>query len=233
MSAADESLTATEIVSRCDNLARGNESFAQITMTISRPAWSRTMIMEAWTRKTEEVFVRVLAPKKDKGMTFLKKRREAWQYVPSIERVVKVPPSMMLQSWLGSDFTNDDVVRADSVVESYTHSIAGETNEQGIAYWIIDAVPKPDAAVVWGKVRLKVRKGSYIADRIEYFDEDGKLVRRCDMSDIRDIEGTTLPVCCTVYDLERPGNKTEMRYDRLTFKPDIGPDTFTERNLSK
>lgn len=226
-------LTAKEVVRRCDDLLRGEQSYCKLTMTVVRQKWSRTVAMEAWTRGTEESFIRVLAPPKEQGVTFLKKGREAWQYAPAIDRVVKIPPSMMLQSWLGSDFTNDDVVRADSLVVDYDHAFAGEPEEDGVAYWVVAARPKPAAPVVWGRVELKIRKADFIPARVDYYDEDGELVKYYETADYAEVEGRRLALRATMHDRSRPGNRTELRYAELTFRPDLPADEFTVQNLRR
>lgn len=226
-------LAPVEIVRRCDDLLRGAESYCKLTMAITRPNWSRTVAMEAWTRGTEESFIRVLAPPKERGVTFLKKGREAWQYAPTIDRVIKIPPSMMLQSWLGSDFTNDDVVRADSLVVDYDHAILSVPEEDGVAYWMIEARPKPAAPVVWGRIVLKIRQADFIPVRVDYYDEDSALVKYYETADFADVEGRRLALRATMHDQSRPGNQTEIRYDSLTFKPRMEPDTFTVQNLRR
>ena len=233
MAAGAESLPAVEIVRRCDDLLRGEESYCRVTMTLTRPPWSRTVVMDAWTRGVQKSFIRTLSPPKEKGVTFLKKGRQAWQYAPSIDRVIKIPPSMMLQSWMGSDFTNDDVVRADSMVTDYDHTIASEPEENGVEYWVIQARPKPEAPVVWGRVDLKIRKADFIPVRVDYYDEDGRLVKYYETSDFKEIEGRRLATRMTMHDESHPGNQTEIRYESLTFKPDLKPDTFTEQNLRR
>ncbi len=231
--ARGEELSATEIVRRCDDLLRGEQSYCKLTMTVARLKWTRTVAMEAWTRGTEESFIRVLAPPKEQGVTFLKKGREAWQYAPTIDRVIKIPPSMMLQSWLGSDFTNDDVVRADSLVVDYDHVLAAEPEEDGVAYWVVTARPKPAAPVVWGRIELKIRKADFIPVRVDYYDEDGALVKYYETADFAEVEGRRLALRATMYDRSRPGNRTELRYEALTFKPDLPADTFTVQNLRR
>jgi hypothetical protein len=127
------------------------------------------MKMAGWTEGTTKSFIEVLAPRKDQGVTFLKLDRQAWQYVPAVDRTIKIPPSMMLQSWKGSDFTNDDVVRADSLVVDYTHHLV----EQSETTWTIEARPKPKAPVVWGKIILQVNKANFVSEGADYFDEEG------------------------------------------------------------
>jgi outer membrane lipoprotein-sorting protein len=231
--AAESVPDAREIVRLSDDLHRREQSYATITMVITRPDWTRTLEMEGWTQGTSNSFMRVLKPKKEKDVTFLKKGREAWQYVPSVDRVIKIPPSMMLQSWMGSDLTNDDIVRADSLVVDYDHRIAEETEENGTGYWIVESIPKENAPVVWDKVVLKVRRTSYLADRIDYYDEDGVLVKYYLTSDIKNIEGLELATKFIMYDKTREGYSTTLTYDKLTFRPEIKKGTFTVRNLRR
>ena len=225
--------TAKDIVKRSDDLMRGLQSYAKVTMKIKRPEWSREVIMETWSEGTEKAFIRTLAPAKEKGVTFLKIGREAWNYLPSAERVIKIPPSMMLQSWMGSDFTNDDLVKADSLVVDYTHKIEKDYEENGIKFWQLLLVPKENAAVVWGKVVLKVRQDNYVTTKCEYFNEDMKLVKYFETSNIQKVEGKFVPMEFTMKNLKKSGYSTTIIYDELTFKPKIGPDTFSKSNLKR
>ncbi len=228
---ASDHLSATEIVRRGNDLLRGEKSFSEVTMTISRPEWKRSLTMEAWTEGTEKTLIRILSPAKEKGVGFLKKGRESWQYVPAIDRVIKLPPSMMLQSWMGSDFTNDDVVRADSIVVDYTHEIVDERVEDGVFFWVIEALPKPDAPVVWGKVVLKVQKLNFVPRGVEYFDEDNELVKFYVTSDIQNVEGREIPLRFVMFDKTEENYSTSLIYKKITFKTDIGSRTFSLRKL--
>lgn len=228
-----EPLTARDIVRRSDDLTRRTESFAVFTMFIERPDWSRTLRLEGSTQGASNAFMRVLEPRKEKDVTFLKRGREAWQFVPSVDRTIKIPPSMMLQSWMGSDLTNDDIVRADSLVIDYDHRISAEPVEEEVAYWIIDGIPKPEAPVVWGRVEFKIRKQDFVADRVNYFDEDGMLVKYYQTYDIKTIEGMDLATRFTMFDLANPGHSTTLTYDEITFSPDFKPGTFSVRNLKR
>lgn len=227
------SLDATDIVRRSDDLQRREESYARFDMVIVRPDWTRTLAMEGWTQGARNSFMRVLAPKKERGVTFLKKDREAWQYIPSIDRVIKIPPSMMLQSWMGSDFTNDDVVRADSLVVDYEHEIVDAMEREGIGYWIIEGIPKPNAPVVWGKVVFTIRRNNLVADRVEFFDEDGQLMKYYQTHDIETIEGLDVATQFTMYDLTRPGHHTTLTYQELTFDVDLDPRMFSVAHLRR
>jgi hypothetical protein len=226
-------LSPTEIIRRSDDLLRRGQSYARVTMTITRPDWERTLVLEGWSQGASNSFIRVLSPKKEKGVTFLKKGREAWQYIPAVDRIIKIPPSMMLQSWMGSDFTNDDVVRADSLVEDYTHRITEEVEADGERYWMIEGIPKKDAAVVWGRIVFKVRQANYVADRVDYYDEEDRVVKYYRTFDVRNVEGLDVATRFTMFDLSRPGYSTSLRYEDITFEPELAPDTFTLRNLKK
>lgn len=231
---AEAEMTATEIIRRSDDLLRQRQSYAVITMDIERPDWSRRMVLEGWTEGASNALMRVLEPKKEQGVTFLKRGREAWQFVPAIDRVIKIPPSMMLQSWMGSDFTNDDVVRSDSLVVDYTHAILEEREEEGgVGYWVIEAIPKPEAPVVWGRVVVTVRKGDLVAERADFFDEDGELTKYYRTFDIREVEGTAVATRFVMYDLTRPGHSTALRYEDITFQPDIEEGTFSVRRMQR
>ena len=140
---------------------------------------------------------------------------------------------MMLQSWMGSDFTNDDIVRTDSLVVDYTHRIASEPEQNGIAYWLIESIPKPNAAVVWGKIELKIRKQNFVADRVDFFDEDGERMKYYQAFDIKQIENMDVATRFTMYNLSKPGYSTSLTYNELTFHPDVRPSTFSVRHLKR
>ena len=224
---------AREIVRRSNDLLRDTNSYAVVVMEIARAKWSRSVTLEAWTSGTDKAFIRTLAPRKDKGVTFLKRGREAWHYVPVIDRVVKIPPSMMLQSWMGSDFTNDDVVRADSIVTDYEHKVVREEEREGRPCWVVEAIPKPDAPVVWGKLRFTVDQANYVAERIEYEDEDGELIKYGETTEVSLVEGREVATTFEMHDVTRPGNRTTIKYRRITFSPVMDKDTFTLKNLRR
>ena len=203
------------------------------TMTVFRPEWQRSMEFKFWSEGTEKSFLLMLSPAKDKGVTFLKINREMWNYIPKINRDIKIPPSMMLQSWMGSDFTNDDVVRADSIVVDYEHQIAAEPMEEGVAYWVIDCQPKEEAPVVWGRVRLKIQKENFVFNRAEYFDEENELIKYYQTSNVKAIEGRDIPLHFVMHDETNPGFSTTLIYDSLTFRPQLRNDQFSLRSLKR
>ena len=164
--------TATELVQRGLEHWRGSSSEAVVAMTIHRPDWERTMTLKGWTRGRADSLFTTLEPARDRGNGTLKKGREMWTYNPKINRTIKIPPSMMSQSWMGSDFSNNDLAKSDSIVEEYTHELTGSSQEGGVRVFAITATPKPDAPVVWGKQELMVREDFIITEQ-RFFDEEG------------------------------------------------------------
>jgi len=154
ISAFAQDIDIKEIVRKSDEKFRGTSSTGSFSMTIQRPTWSRTISMKSWSLGTDYSLIYVTAPAKEKGQVFLKRKNEMWNWVPTIERMVKVPPSMMMQSWMGSDFTNDDLVRESSIVKDYTHKLLGEETIDKYPCYKVELIPLENAPVVWGKVLM-------------------------------------------------------------------------------
>lgn len=231
--ASADSPDATEIVRRADQHLRGNTSYTELTMTLVRPDWSRELSMKSWSKGTHLALILVTAPARDRGTAFLKRGNEVWNWVPSVERVVKIPPSMMSQSWMGSDFTNDDLVHESSIVEDYTHTMAGDTTLAGRACWKIRMVPKPDAAVVWGKVFIWISRTDDLELRAEYYDEDGALVNVMEMSQIKELGGRLLPTVMEMIPQDKPGNKTVLTYHAARFDESMDDAFFSEQTMKR
>jgi outer membrane lipoprotein-sorting protein len=223
----------TEIVTRADEHMRGTSSSGEMSMTIVRPTWERTISMKMWSRGTQYSLVLVTAPARDQGSSFLKRRNEIWNWVPSIGRSVKLPPSMMMQSWMGSDFTNDDLVRESSVVNDYTHVFEGETQLEDRDVYIVDLFPKPDAPVVWGRVRMYISKQDYLQLKTEFFDDYDELVQTMTGTDIRTFDGRSIPSKLTMIPADKPGHSTIMEYKSLNFNANIPESFFTVQNMRR
>lgn len=224
---------ATEIVRRAEEHMRGRTSYSELAMTLVRPEWSRTLAMKSWTKGNEQSLILVTAPVHDRGTTFLKRGHEVWSWMPSVERVIKIPPSMMSQSWMGSDFANDDLVKESSIVNDYTHAITGDSTLDGRACWKILLLPKPESAVVWGKVLVWIDKRDGLELRREYYDEDGALVDVMSMSGIRTIGGRLLPTVMEMSPVDKPGNKTVLTYQAARFDEPIADSFFSEQNMKR
>lgn len=224
---------AKDIVKKADERARGNTSFAVITVQTIRPKWSRAMSVKSWTKGNELVMILVTAPVKDKGIVYLKRGKEVWNWIPAIERNIKLPPSMMSQSWMGTDFTNDDLVKEASIVTDYTHTIIGDTVIDKRLCYKIKMLPKASAAVVWGKVILCIEKKDYLMLHAEYFDEDGNLKNTMIAGDIKLLGGRLLPARLEMLPNDKPGFKTVLMYNTLEFEKPIDDNFFAAQNMSK
>jgi outer membrane lipoprotein-sorting protein len=223
--------TAKDIVIESDKSMRGDSSFSELTMRIIRPTWSRTMSMKSWTKGQELSLVLVTAPAKDKGAASLKRQKEMWNWIPSIERVVKIAPSMLGQSWMGSDFTNDDLINQSSIVVDYTHELLGEDMFDGENTWVIDAFAKPDAPVVWSKVKLWISKDNYLQRKVEFYDEFEEKINTMQTFDIKELGGRMVATRMEMIPADKDGHKTEIMTHQAQFNFDIGDDFFSQSQM--
>jgi len=228
-----EAQTAKEIVTKAEDNIRGLSSTSEMTMQIKRPGWTRSMSIKAWTKGEQYSMMLVTAPAKDAGTVFLKRVKEIWNWLPNIERVVKLPPSMMSQSWMGTDFTNDDLVKASSRIDDYDHKIKGDSVIEGRKCWKIEMIPLPQAAVVWSKMNMWIDQKNYLELRMEFYDEDNKLVNIMQCSDIRTIGGRVMPVKLEMIPVEKKGQETIITYNSAEFNQPISVDFFTTQNIKK
>jgi len=228
-----QELSAKEIVRKADEKNRGLSSQGTLTMTVIRPDWTRTISMKTWSKDRDYSLVLITAPAKDKGQVFLKIKTEMWNWVPSIDKTIKIPPSMMMQSWMGSDFTNDDLVKQSSIVVDYNHSLLGKENVRDMDCYKIELIPLPDAAVVWGKVILWITGNGYDLWKAEYYDEDNKLVNVSDSYDIRPMGDRMIPTRIEIVPRNKKGQKTVMHIDDMKFNTRIDEGFFSQQNMKK
>lgn len=224
---------AKEIVRLADEKMQGQSNYTTMTIKIIRPTWEREMVMRSWSKGTEYSLIIIDAPSKDKGTVFLKRKKEIWNWLPSIDKSIKLPPSMMMQNWMGTDFTNDDLVKQSSIVNDYEHSFAGDSTIQGYDCYKIQMLPKPEAAVVWGKVILYVDKSEYLQMRVEYFDEDGYLINLMNFYDVKTMGGRKIPSRMEMIPAETPEKKTVMIYNSIEFDIDIDENYFTTQSMKR
>ncbi|NNC85218.1 MAG: outer membrane lipoprotein-sorting protein [Bacteroidia bacterium] len=225
--------TATDIIRQVDEKARGESSFAEISMEIIRPGWTREIKMKSWASGTENALILVTEPARDKGIVFLKRDRELWNWQPSIDRVIKLPPSMMMQSWMGSDFTNDDLVKESSIIEDYTHSFLEEDEVNGKPCYKIQLIPKEDAPVVWGKIVTWADKKDLVQLKAEFYDEDDDLISTMIGSDVKMIGGRILPTKMTMIPAEDSEKTTVITYSKLAFDITFKQDYFSLQNMKR
>jgi outer membrane lipoprotein-sorting protein len=224
------SADVTEIARRIDNLYRSNSSFSQVVMEIITPDWQRTLEMQVWTVGTDKTFLRILSPRKERGVGTLRVGTEMWNYFPRINKVMKIPPSMMMTSWMGSDFTNDDLVREFTLVKDYDFKLIRP--DQALPDMLyVQAIPKKAVPVVWSRVLIAVREPDLIPVWEEYYDEKDMLVRRMDFSDIRVFGKRTVPATLTLVPANKAGHKTVLRYSEIEFDRKVDDSIMTLRNL--
>ena len=220
-----------EIIDDVDRLLRGASSSARVEMEIETEHWSRALELQVWSLGTEYSLIRVDSPAREAGTATLKVEEEVWNYLPRVDRTIKVPPSMMVGSWMGSHFTNDDLVRESRLIEDYDIVISFEgSRDGGDDVWEFTLTPKPEAPVIWGRIEQQIRKEDRMPLWARYYDEDGTLVRTMTFSDFKQLGGRLVPAVMTVVpsDMEE---RTVVRYHELAFDVDIGEDFFSLRNL--
>jgi outer membrane lipoprotein-sorting protein len=219
-----------EIVRSAIDNWRGTSSYGEMSMTIHRPSWERTMSMRTWTEGSKKSLVRVTAPKKDAGSGTLMIDNNMWTFAPKVNRVIKVPASMMGQSWMGSDFSNKDVSRADDIVEQYDHTLLATDERDGHDVFVIESVPHEDAAVVWGKEVLRIRDDDVLLSQ-EYYDQDGVLVKTLETIEIDEMGGRTLAVKQRMATSDTDDEWTELRIGSIEFDVELSSNVFTRSNL--
>jgi len=219
-----------EVVRKIDELYRANSSYAEVDMEIVTPHWQRTLRMKTWTEGKHKTFIRVLSPPKEEGVATLRLGSEMWNYLPRANKVIKIPPSMMMSSWMGSDFTNDDLVKEFTLLDDYTYEFVRPQDAQSQLLYIA-LTPKEGLPVVWGKIVAAVQKEGYLPVWDRYYDEKGKLMRIIDFKDIKQIGDRLIPSVMEVIPQNKEGQKTVLRYLQAEFDIKLPDETFSLRNL--
>ncbi len=225
---------AKTIIAGAWDYMRGKTSVSEVRMTVHRSDWERTSVIKAWTRGLEDSVFQIISPKKDKGNGTLKIGRDMWTYNPKINRVVKIPPSMMSQSWMGSDFSNNDLSKADTILNDYTHEIAGTTRSDGFTVYEIKSLPKPEAPVVWGMQTLKIREDGILLEQV-FYDENMEVVKIMDTSGIMEMDGRPFPEKWTMRSMDADSKEdyTLLEYQSLKFDVPLADNLFTLNALKK
>ncbi|MEL7531477.1 MAG: outer membrane lipoprotein-sorting protein [Bacteroidota bacterium] len=225
---------AAAIIKKAEEVRRGIESSqSEMTMTIVRPKWTRSMSMKSWSKGDDYALIVVTAPAAEEGSATLKRSDEVWSYIPKVGRTIKLSRSMMSQNWMGSDLTNDDLVREVSLITDYEHKILKDSTIEGRKCWKIELIPHEDVAVVWGKVHMFVDQKDYLQMRTESFDEDGYLVNVMQASQIKTIGGRAYTAKMEIIPVEEEGNKTILEYTSLKFDVPLDDTFFSVQNLKR
>jgi outer membrane lipoprotein-sorting protein len=225
---------ASAIVKRANDKINGEESsYSEMKMTIIRPEWQRALELKNWTKGTENALSLITAPARDKGQSFLKRGSEMWSWNPTISRMIKLPPSMMSQGWMGSDYTNDDILKESSVVEDYTHEITGEDEIEGRLCYRIKMTAREDAPVIWGYQIRWIDKENYLFMKAELYDEDGYLVRTELGKNIKTMDGRLIPSVLELIPEDEEGYKTIVEIEEIKFNISIDDNFFSQQNLKR
>lgn len=224
--------TVEELLLRADDLLRGESSRGRMTMRVKTSRWEREVTMSIWSKGSEKTLIRIEAPAKEKGISTLKVDQDIWNYLPKIDRTIKVPASMMSGAWMGSHFTNDDLVREYRFGEDFRCDFV-DSPEGTVGHWFIECVPKPDAPIVWGKVVLRIDMADELVNEVTYWDERGRLVRTATYSDVRNLGGQKIPTRIRIAPADESGEFTEIVYDEMAFGVEIDDRTFSLQALRR
>ncbi len=224
---------AKKIVKKIDELYRSKTSYSKVEMIIETHHWKRTLLMDIWTEGMKKTFIRILSPKKDKGMATLKIGNQMWNYLPKVNKIIKIPPSMMMSSWMGSDFTNDDLVKEYTFVDDYNFRLIDYKEEISEKFYYVEAVPKEGVAVVWSKIILSVKKDNYIPVWEKYYDERGDVVRVMKFSDVKKVGKRLVPMKMEMIPLKKKGHRTIIKYLELKYDIRLKSSIFSLRNLRR
>lgn len=209
---------------------RGRNSYSEMTMTIHRPSWQRTLSMRSWTEGQKQSLVRITAPKKDRGNGTLIKDKALWTFAPKLNRIIKIPSSMMSQGWMGSDFSSRDISKGTDILDSYQHRLSATDSRDGHTIYTVTATPFEDAAVVWGKEVLVIRD-DYLLLEQQFWDQDGRLVKTMKATEIRELQGRPVATVLHMEKVDSGGQWTEMRVDSIDFEISLPSNLFTLSNL--
>ncbi len=226
-------LSARELLDHVDDLYRGASAHGRMSMKVVTEHWTREMKMEFWSLGKDRSLVRILEPKKEKGTATLKSGDNIWNFLPKVSRVIKVPSSMMGGSWMGSHFTNDDLVKESRMADDYDFQVTFEGARGGDEVVEITCVPKPTAVVVWGKVVVVLRRADAIPLRMDYFDEDLAPARSLVFDGVRVLGGRTMPTQMRMQPQGKPGEATEVRYEQIEFDVPLEEGLFSLRSLQR
>ncbi|TVQ79608.1 MAG: outer membrane lipoprotein-sorting protein [Flavobacteriales bacterium] len=220
-----------EIIRKMEERMRGETAQMELSMTIVRPRFTREISMRSWAKGEDYSLILITGPARDRGTAFLKRYKEIWNYLPTVDRMIKLPPSMMGQSWMGSDFSNDDLVRESSTINDFNHRILRSEKIDGLDCWVIESIPKPESSIVFSKIILWISKENFYHLRSENFDERGERVSTVVLSDIKTLGNRSMPTRMEMTPDDKPGHKTILVYTKAVFDEALTDDFFSVQNL--
>jgi outer membrane lipoprotein-sorting protein len=209
---------------------RDVSSVAVFDMIIHRPDWQRSMTMKVWTHGNKESLVRVIAPAKDAGNGTLLLDNDMWSFSPKVNRVIKIPSSMMNQSWMGSDFSNNDLAKADDLIDRYDHKLLSTETHDGHKLYIIESKPHETAPVVWGREVVKIRDDHILLEHA-FYDQQGALVKKLVTSELKIMGGKLIASRQRMQKIDKPDEWTDVATHEAQFGMKLPANTFTLANL--
>ena len=224
---------AKAIIQKMDDKLQGDSNKSEMKMSIVRPKYTRTIAFKNWSLGRDYFMTYVTSPSKDRGMVSMKYKNEMWSYTPSINRMIKLPPSMMSQGWMGSDFTNDDLVKEASSVVDYDHKLLSKETISNKDCYKIEMIPKPSAAIVWEKVIVWIDIKDFLQLKAEFYDEDGELINIMNSSEVKEIGGRKITSKIEMLPIDKKGNSTVIIYNNIIFNKPINENFFTTRNMKQ
>jgi len=228
-----DSTLARRIAEHADTLMRGKSNYGIYKMIVVRPDWSRSITMESWERGKELSFIELIEPPREAGTAFLKREGQMWTWLPDIERTVKIPPSMMMDSWMGSDFTNDDLLHESSLSDDYTHTVTALDTVDTFPAYVVELKPRPEAPVVWDRILIWVRVNDFMPLQEDYYDEKGRKIRTMYFKDIGLIGGRNIPRRLILKPHLKEGQRTEFEIIDVEFDLKIPNRIFTRQHLER
>ncbi|OQX19606.1 MAG: hypothetical protein BWK76_04115 [Desulfobulbaceae bacterium A2] len=227
----DGSLDIEAAVQYFEDLYRSDSSISEAELTVTRPHRTHAITMKAWTRGRDRSLIVIQAPLREAGTATLKVDSNLWNYLPRIKQTIRIPPSMMLASWMGSDFTNDDLVRESSFSKDYTHQLLGRAQEP--PGWLVRFVARPGLVGLWNRIELTLSEDGTIPLKTVYYDRRDRLARTMYWDEVRDFDGRRLPAHMTLVPEDEPGHRTEMRYLAIQFDVEVPESTFSLSTLER
>ena len=224
---------AGEILLKMEEVMRGDALYSEMTMTIVRPRYEREVSIRSWLKGRDYSMILITAPSRDRGTAFLMRKNSIWNYDPRIDRTTRMPSSMMAQSWMGSDFTNDDLVRDSDIIDDYEHRVVRTEAYEGRECYVIELIPKPESAIVWGKVKMWVATDTYIQLRMEQYDQRGQLVNELKFDQLTRFGDRELPARITVLPAGKENHKTVLTYHSMDFGIDLRDEFFSQENMQR
>lgn len=226
-----QEMSARDIVEKADDARRGNSSYTEATMTVIRPAWQRSYSMKSWTKGEDFSLTKITAPAKDAGQGYLKIKNDLWNWIPTISRLIKMSSSVMGQSWMGSDLTNDDMLKDISIVGDYTHKLLGTEKIREYECWKVELVPMEDAAVVWSKSIFYINKSDFGVVKVENYDEEDLLTQEINNFDLQKYGKRVYPHKTEIIPIQEEGKKTLLTIIKAEYDQPIEDDFFSQQNL--